>query len=388
MTIQTTSKRMAVPFVDLHAQYASIEQEVNVAIKSVLERSDFILGHALDQFETEFANYIGTEFAIGVDSGMSALMLILRALKIGPGDEVITSANTFIATALTISGVGATPVLVDVDPETFTLDLEKLERAVTSRTRAIMPVHLFGHPEDMDPIMELAQRHNLFVIEDACQSHGARYKGKMTGSFGNAAAYSFYPAKNLGAYGDGGMIVTNDPALRESIQLLRNYGQTAKYHHAVQGYNNRLDTLQAAVLRVKLQYLDGWNAARREHADLYDELLAGSGVALPPRMPEAEPVWHLYAIRTDHRDELREFLQERGISSGIHYPIPIHLQPAYQDLGLHAGDFPVSERDAERMLSLPMYAELSDEQIHYVADAVHEFGEAHGLTSSQFSSGR
>jgi len=319
---------------------------------------------------------------------MSALMLILRALKIGSGDEVITSANTFIATALTISGVGATPVLVDVDPETFTLDLEQLERAVTSHTRAIMPVHLFGHPEDMDPIMELAQRHNLFVIEDACQSHGARYKGKMTGSFGNAAAYSFYPAKNLGAYGDGGMIVTNDPELRDSIQLLRNYGQTAKYHHAVQGYNNRLDTLQAAVLSVKLRYLDGWNAARRDHADLYDKLLSGSGVAVPPRMPEAEPVWHLYAIRTDHRDELREFLQERGISTGIHYPIPIHLQPAYQELGLKEGDFPISERDAERMLSLPMYAELSDEQIHYVADAIHEFSEIRGLTNSQFQSGR
>ncbi|HEX3722418.1 MAG TPA: DegT/DnrJ/EryC1/StrS family aminotransferase [Nitrolancea sp.] len=384
MTIQVSTKRMSVPFVDLQAQFASIEQEVEQAMKSVLKRSDFILGQALETFETDFAKYIGTEFAIGVDSGMSALMLILRALKIGPGDEVITSANTFIATALTISGVGATPVLVDVDPETFTLDLEKLEHAITSKTRAIMPVHLFGHSEDMDPIMEMAKRHNLFVVEDACQSHGARYKGKMTGSFGDAAAYSFYPAKNLGAYGDGGMIVTSNVELRNSIQLLRNYGQTAKYHHAVQGYNNRLDTLQAAVLGVKLQYLDGWNAARREHADLYDRLLAGSGVSVPPRMPECEPVWHLYAIRTDHRDELREFLQERGISSGIHYPIPIHLQPAYSDLGLSEGDFPVSERDALRMLSLPMYAELTDEQIHYVAEAVHEFGELHGMTGTQF----
>ena len=325
---------MSVPFVDLQAQYASLEAEVDAAIKGVLQRSDFILGQELQLFEKDFANYIGTRFAIGVDSGMSALTLILKGLGIGPGDEVITSANTFIATALTISAVGATPVLVDVDPETLTLDLERLEAAVTSRTRAIMPVHLFGHPEDMDPIMDIANRRGLYVVEDACQSHGARYKGRMTGTFGVAAAYSFYPAKNLGAYGDGGMIVTSDQALCDSISLLRNYGQTAKYHHAVQGYNNRLDTVQAAVLRVKLRCLDDWNAARRRHADLYDVLLAGSGISVPPRMPEVEPVWHLYAVRTDHRDALRDFLQERGISTGIHYPIPIHMQPAYQNLGL------------------------------------------------------
>ncbi len=381
MTIQAT-KRMSVPFVDLHAQYASIETEVEAAMKAVLQRSDFILGKDVELFEQEFADYIGTRFAIGVDSGMSALTLILKGLGIGPGDEVITSANTFIATALTISAVGGTPVLVDVDPETFTLDLEKLEAAVTSKTKAIMPVHLFGHPEDMDPIMDLANRHGLYVVEDACQSHGATYKGKVTGSFGIAAAYSFYPAKNLGAYGDGGMIVTSDEALRDSIALLRNYGQTAKYHHAVQGYNNRLDTLQAAVLRVKLPRLDAWNAARRAHADLYNSLLAGSGIALPPRMPEVEPVWHLYAVRTEHRDELKDFLQARGISTGIHYPIPIHMQPAYQELGLKEGDFPISERDAQQMLSLPMYAEISDDQIHYVADAILEFCAAKGLSSS------
>jgi len=385
MTNQPQTKKMSVPFVDLHAQYASIESEVNVAMKTVLERGDFILGKALEQFESDFAKFIGTEFAIGVDSGMSALMLALRGLKIGPGDEVITSANTFIATALTISGVGATPVLVDVDPETYTLDLEKLERAITPKTKAIMPVHLFGHPEDMDPIMEMAKRHNLFVIEDACQSHGATYKAKTTGTFGDAAAYSFYPAKNLGAYGDGGAIVTSDPELRESIQLLRNYGQTAKYHHAVQGYNNRLDTLQAAVLGVKLQYLAEWNAARRAHADLYGQLLRGSGVELPPQMPEVEPVWHLYAIRTDHRDALRDFLAERGISTGIHYPIPIHMQPAYLELGYQQGDFPVAERDALRMLSLPMYAELTDEQIEYVVAAIHEFGGIHGVADTRLS---
>ncbi len=382
MTIQATQRRMTVPFVDLHAQYASIEAEVDAAIKGVLKRGDFILGQELEKFEEDFADFIGTRFAIGVDSGMSALTLILKGLGIGPGDEVITSANTFIATALTISAVGATPILVDVDPETLTLDIERLERAVTDKTKAIMPVHLFGHPEDMDPILDIATRHGLFVVEDACQSHGAKYKGQTTGTFGIAAAYSFYPAKNLGAYGDGGMIVTSDPALRSAIQLLRNYGQTAKYHHAVQGYNNRLDTVQAAVLRVKLRYLDEWNAARRRHADLYNELLAGSGIATPPCMPEVEPVWHLYAVRTELREELRAFLQERGIATGIHYPIPIHMQPAYQDLGLKEGDFPVSEKDAQQMLSLPMYAELSDEQIHYVADAILEFAAEHGLKSS------
>ncbi len=381
MTIQAT-KRMSVPFVDLQAQYASIETDIEAAMKAVLHRSDFILGKDVELFEQEFADYIGTRFAIGVDSGMSALTLILKGLGIGPGDEVITSANTFIATALTISAVGGTPVLVDVDPETFTLDLEKLEAAITSKTKAIMPVHLFGHPEDMDPIMGIANRHGLYVVEDACQSHGATYKGRVTGSFGIAAAYSFYPAKNLGAYGDGGMIVTSDEALRDSIALLRNYGQTAKYHHAVQGYNNRLDTLQAAVLRVKLPHLDEWNAARRAHADLYDSLLAGSGIAVPPRMPEVEPVWHLYAVRTEHRDELKDFLQARGISTGIHYPIPIHMQPAYQELGLKEGDFPISERDAQQMLSLPMYAELSDDQIHYVADAILEFCAEKGISSS------
>lgn len=364
---------MQVPFVDLGAQYAAIGREVDAAMGAVLQRGDFILGRDLEQFEEEFAAYCEAPFAVGVDSGMSALTLILRGYDIGPGDEVITSANTFIATALTISMVGARPVLVDIDPETLTLDLEHLERAITPRTRAIMPVHLYGHPEDMDPINELAARHGLIVIEDACQAHGARYKGKRTGSLGHAAAYSFYPAKNLGAYGDGGMVVTADPDLVQRLQLLRNYGQSEKYHHQVQGFNHRLDTLQAAALRVKLRYLDDWNAARRRHAARFSRLLSGSGVVLPPVMPGVEPVWHLYIIRTRERDGLRAYLGERGIATGIHYPIPIHLQPAYVELGYRAGDFPVSEATAEEMLSLPMYAELQDEQIDYVADAVRAF---------------
>ncbi|HET7037836.1 MAG TPA: DegT/DnrJ/EryC1/StrS family aminotransferase [Thermomicrobiaceae bacterium] len=364
---------MQVPFVDLGAQYAAIGREVDAAMGAVLQRGDFILGRDLERFEEEFAAYCEAPFAVGVDSGMSALTLILRGYGIGPGDEVITSANTFIATALTISMVGARPVLVDIDPETLTLDLERLERAITPRTRAIMPVHLYGHPEDMDPINELAARHGLIVIEDACQAHGARYKGKRTGALGHAAAYSFYPAKNLGAYGDGGMVVTADPELVARLQLLRNYGQSEKYHHEIQGYNHRLDTLQAAALRIKLRYLDDWNAARRQHAARYSRLLAGSGVMLPPVMPEVEPVWHLYIIRTRARDALRAYLGERGIATGIHYPIPIHLQPAYTELGYREGDFPISEAAAQEMLSLPMYAELQAEQIDYVAEAVRAF---------------
>lgn len=382
MEIKGTTPKMSVPFVDLAAQYQSIQAEVDEAMHGVLRRTDFILGKELELFEQEYAEYCEAKFAVGVDSGMSALALTLRGYGIGPGDEVITSASTFIATALTVSMVGATPVLVDIDPETLTLDLDRLERAITPRTKAIMPVHLYGHPEDMDPIMQLANSYGLLVIEDACQAHGARYKGKRTGSIGHAAAYSFYPAKNLGAYGDGGMVVTNDDRLVQSIQLLRNYGQSEKYHHIAQGYNHRLDTLQAAALRVKLRYLDEWNEARRRHAALYDELLAGSGVGLPPVMPEAEPVWHLYVIQVAERDALRSFLTSRGISTGIHYPIPIHLQPAYADLGHVPGDFPVSERVALQSLSLPMFAELSEAQVEYVAEAIQEFAHNRAGASS------
>lgn len=369
---------MQVPFVDLAAQYAAIKDEVVAAMSAVLERGDFILGQDVERFEAEFAAYCEAPFCVGVDSGMSALELILRGYDIGPGDEVITSANTFIATALTISMTGATPVLVDIDPETLTLDLERVERAITPRTRAIMPVHLYGHPEDMDPINEIAARRGLVVIEDACQAHGARYKGKRTGALGHAAAYSFYPAKNLGAYGDGGAIVTADDGLVHRLQLLRNYGQSKKYHHDVQGFNHRLDTIQAAALRVKLRYLDGWNAARRQHAGRYSQLLRGTGLGLPPVMPGVEPVWHLYIVRTPEREALRQYLGEQGIATGIHYPIPIHLQPAYRDLGYDQGDFPFSEAACEQMLSLPMYAELTEEQIGYVADAVREFAAGRG----------
>lgn len=374
---------MSVPFVDLKAQYAAINTEINQALAQVLQRTDFILGRDVEQFEEEFAAYCQVNHAVSVDSGTSALELALRACGIGPGDEVITVANTFIATTLAISYVGATPVLVDVEPTTYMMDPARMEEAITPRTKAIMPVHLFGHPVDMDRILEIARRHSLLVIEDACQAHGARYKGRRVGSMGQAAAFSFYPGKNLGAYGDGGMVVTNDAKIADSLQLLRNYGQREKYNHKLRGFNRRLDTMQAAVLRVKLKYLDAWNEARRQHAHLYNELLSGSQVVTPRQAAFAEPVWHLYMLRTAQRAALKEYLAQRGISTGIHYPIPIHLQPAYRDLGYRAGQFPVTERDAEEILSLPMYAELTPEQIQYVAGAICEFESSQPQKSAQ-----
>ncbi len=361
-----------VPFVDLAAQYASIRDEVHEAMERVLHANDFILGKDVALLEEEFAAYCGVSRAVGVDSGTSALELALRACDVGPGDEVITVTNTFIATALAISYVGAKPVLVDADPETCTMDPSLLEEAITPRSKVILPVHLYGQPADMDAIMRVARRHGLRVVEDACQAHGARYNGVRVGSFGDAAAFSFYPAKNLGAYGDGGMVVTNDSTIADNLGMLRNYGQSTKYHHLLKGYNRRLDTLQAAVLRVKLAYLDAWNAARQRHARLYNQLLAMGPVATPVEAEYSESVYHLYVIQTEQRDALQAVLSERGISTGIHYPICIHQQPAYADLGYAKGSFPVAEAQAERVLSLPMYAELRPEQVEWVAEAVLE----------------
>jgi dTDP-4-amino-4,6-dideoxygalactose transaminase len=361
------------PFVDLARQREAIAAEIDEAIARVLNATDFIIGQDVDLFEAEFAAFCEAKYAVGVDSGTSALELALRAYDIGPGDEVITAVNTFIATAFAISYTGATPVLVNVEPETYTMDVAGLERVLTPRTRAIIPVHLYGHPADMDPILEIAQRHKLIVIEDACQAHGARYKDRRVGSLGHAAAFSFYPTKNLGAYGDGGMVVTNDKQLAESIQMLRNYGQSEKYHHVLRGYNRRLDTLQAAVLRVKLKYLDRWNAARRQHARLYNNLLASSSVALPTEADYAEPVYHLYVVRLEDREKLQAHLRSKGISTGIHYPIPIHLQPAYQSLDYQQGDFPIAELYAGQILSLPLYPELSKEAVEYVAEAICDY---------------
>src|SRR5438874_701510 len=367
------SKQPQVPFVDLAAQFRTIEGEINEATSRVIQQTDFILGREVSLFEEEFAAFCEAKYAVGVDSGTSALELALRAFDIGPGDEVITAANSFIASALAISHVGATPILVDVDPNTYTVDVSAIERVITPRTKAVLPVHLYGRPADMDQIRQLANKHGLVIIEDACQAHGTRYKGKRAGSLGHAAAFSFYPGKNLGAYGDGGAVVTNDLGVARRLEMLRNYGQKEKYQHLFRGYNRRLDTLQAAVLRVKLKYLEKWNAARRRNAALYHRFLDGCNVVLPREVGGAESVWHLYVIRAEQRDALKEHLIGRGINAGIHYPIPIHVQPAYLDLGYKKGDFPVTESCAHQVLSLPMYAEISQDQIEYVAKTIRDF---------------
>ncbi len=368
-----SAEPVRVPFIDLTAQRLPLAQEIDEALARVMRSNSYILGEEVALFEQEFAAYCDVAHAVGVDSGTSALELILRAYDIGPGDEVITAANTFVATTFAISYTGARPVLVDVDPYTYTLDIIQLQEAITPRTRAIMPVHLFGQPADMEPILTLAHQHNLIVIEDACQAHGARYKGRRAGSMGHAAAFSFYPAKNLGAFGDGGMVVTNDATIAEAVSKLRNYGQSEKYHHDLLGYNRRLDTLQAAVLRIKLKHLDEWNAARSAHARLYQQLLGGNGIRLPVEANYSEAVWHLYVIRTTARDELQAYLKERHIGTGIHYPVPVHLQPAHRDLGYSVGDFPVTEHSAGELLSLPMYAELTPALVAYVADTIKAF---------------
>jgi dTDP-4-amino-4,6-dideoxygalactose transaminase len=361
-----------VPLADLAAQQAALGAELTDAAARVLREADFILGREVECLESEFADYCGCTHAIGVDSGTSALELALRAYGVGPGDEVIVPANTFIATALAVSATGATPVLADVDPVTLTIDAAGLEDAITNRTRAVIPVHLYGQPADMDPILEIGRRRQLFVIEDACQAHGARYKGRPVGSLGHAAAFSFYPSKNLGACGDGGMITTSDPDTAKALRMFRNYGQEKKYHHLIRGYNRRLDNLQAALLRVKLKHLDAWNQGRRDRAGWYRDFL--TEVVLTPEVAGyAEPVWHLYVIQLHDRDVLQTYLGERGIGTGIHYPIPIHLQPAYRDLGYVKGDFPVAEQTAGRILSLPMYPELQRAAVEEVAAAVIEF---------------
>jgi len=368
---------MNIPFVDLQSQYKSLKDELDPAVLAVMQRGDFVLGGAVTEFERAFAEYCGAKYAVGVDSGYSALELIVLAYGIGPGDEVITAANTFIATTLAISNTGATPVLVDIDPETYNIDPAKIAAAITPRTKAIMPVHLYGQPVDMDPILAIARKHGLRVFEDAAQGAGARYKGRMVGSLGDAAGFSFYPGKNLGAYGDGGAVVTNDAAIAEKVRLLRNIGQKVKYYHEVKGFNHRLDTMQAAVLLVKLPHLDGWNAARRRAAATYADLLADLPLITPTTAGYAEHIFHLYVVRVHNREALMEHLKERGIASGLHYPIPIHLQPAYSELGYKQGDFPITEAYAETILSLPIFPELDDDKVAYVVDAIRDYFQAH-----------
>jgi dTDP-4-amino-4,6-dideoxygalactose transaminase len=365
---------MTVPFLDLSAQYPEILQDVRVALDDVIASRSFILGPAVEHFEHDFASFCESAYAIGVNSGTSAIHLALLACGVGPGDEVITTAHSFIATCWPIRWVGAKAVLVDVDPGTLTIDPDRVARAVTPRTKALLPVHLYGQPADTEPLTQIAAQHGLALIEDACQAHGARYKGRRCGSLGSIACFSFYPGKNLGAFGEGGAVVTSDPKLAESVRKLRDHGQGRRYYHDVPGFNYRMDGLQGAVLGVKLQHLDGWNARRREHARAYDKLLNGCpSLRLTARREECEPVYHLYTLRSARRDDLRTFLAERGVATGLHYPVPIHLQSAMVDLGYHAGDFPVTEDACTTLLSLPMFAELTTEQVEYVAAAVREF---------------
>lgn len=359
-----------IPFVDLKAQYASIRTEVNAAIQGVLDSCQFTLGSEVVEFEREFAAYCQSEFGIGVNSGTSALHVALLAAGVGPGDEVITVPFTFVASVAAIHYSGARTVFVDIDPRSYTMDPARIEAAITDRTKAILPVHLYGQTADMDPILEIARRHGLVVIEDAAQAHGAEYKGRRAGSIGQMGCFSFYPGKNLGAYGEGGMVVTSDPQYTRTLRMLRDWGAEKKYHHVLKGYNYRLEGIQGAVLRVKLRHLDAWTEARQAAAARYESLLSGSGVATPARMSYARHVYHVYAIRTTERTRWQESLQAEGIQTGIHYPIPVHLLPAYQDLGYERGDFPHSEQAADEVLSLPMYPELTDSQAGIVAAAV------------------
>ncbi|HVF42953.1 MAG TPA: DegT/DnrJ/EryC1/StrS family aminotransferase [Pyrinomonadaceae bacterium] len=368
---------MSVPFVDLQAQYRSIKSEVDAAIRRVLDTSAFILGREVEAFERAFAEYVGAEFCVGVSNGTAAIQLALTACGVGAGDEVIVPANTFFATAEAVSTAGATPVFVDCDADSCNIDASKIEAAITERTRAVVPVHLYGQPADLDAVFRLAERHKLIVVEDAAQAHGARHRGRRVGPLGRAGCFSFYPGKNLGAYGEGGAVVTNDKEVARRVRLLRDHGSEQKYRHEMVGYNFRLEGIQGAVLGVKLKHLDRWNELRRHHAERYRELLAPHAdaglLALQRGAAYAESVNHLFVIQSDARDSLQRFLSAAGVQTGIHYPVPVHLQPAYAPLGHKEGDFPVAERQARRLLSLPMFAELTERQLKYVADAVGDY---------------
>ncbi len=365
-----------IPFLDLKAQYLSIKNDIDHAVARVLESSHFVLGPEVAAFEEEFARFSGARYGVAVNSGTSALHLALLAAGVGPGDEVITVPFTFVATAQAIRYIGATPVFVDIDPRTFTMDPALVEAAITPRTKVVLPVHLYGHPADMDPIVACAKRHGLVVIEDACQAHAAQYKGRPVGSLGDFACYSFYPGKNLGAYGEGGLVVTSDPNSAQTMRMLRDWGQEQRYHHVRQGFNYRMDGIQGAILRVKLRHLEAWTESRRHNAARYNARLADSPVETPFARPDCRHVYHVYAVRTDDRAALQSRLQSDGIQTGLHYPVPVHLQPAHRDLGYQKGQFPESERAANQVLSLPMYPELTDAQIDVVAAAVRTF-EAH-----------
>ena len=361
-----------IPLVDLKAQYRTLKPEIDSAIRRVLESGQFALGPEVEAFERDFAGYCGTSNAVAVNSGTSALHVALLAVGVRPGDEVITVPFTFVATAAAIEYARARPVFVDVDPDYYTLDPAAFERAITTKTRAVVPVHLFGQPADMDPIVEIARRHGIAVVEDACQAHGAEYRGYRVGSIGDIGCFSFYPGKNLGAYGEGGAAVTSNRQYAEAMRLLRSWGERVRYEHLVKGFNYRMDGIQGAVLGVKLKYLERWTEARRSHATAYARLLAGTAARIPRERPHTRHVYHLYAIRVAERDAWRTRLATE-VQTSIHYPIPIHLQPAYRDLGYRAGDFPISERLADEVLSLPIFPELSASQMDTIA-ALFEAG--------------
>jgi dTDP-4-amino-4,6-dideoxygalactose transaminase len=364
---------MTVPFLDLKAQYASIKTEVDEAVLRVLASTTYVLGPEVDAFEKEFAARHNVRHAVAVNTGTSALHVALLAAGIKAGDEVITVSMTFIATVSAIRYTGATPVFVDVDPVTATMDVAQIESKITPRTRAIMPVHLYGQPADMDPIVEIAKRHNLVVIEDAAQAHAAEYKGRRVGGIGQIAGFSFYPGKNLGAYGEAGLATTNDDAYAHTMRLLRDWGQEKKYYHDLHAFNYRMDAIQGAILRVKLRQLDKWTDSRRAHARRYDELLAASGIRHATEVKGRKHVYHIYGVYHERRAELQTALQAAGIHTGIHYPIPVHLQKAYADLGYKEGDLPVTEKIAREQLSLPMFPELTDDQVRGVAKTVADW---------------
>jgi dTDP-4-amino-4,6-dideoxygalactose transaminase len=364
---------MKVNFVDLKAQYQSIKPEIDSAIQDVISNTAFILGKAVADFEEKFAAYCGVKYCLGINSGTSALVMAMKALGIGEGDEVITTTNTFIATAEAISYAGGRPVLVDIEDESYNMDPAKLEKAITKKTKAIIPVHLYGQPANMEPILEIAKKKGIVVIEDACQAHGAEYKGKRTGSLGRVGCFSFYPGKNLGAYGEGGGVTTDDEEIAQKVRMLRDHGSPKKFYHEYVGNNCRLEGIQGAVLAVKLKHLDQWNDSRRKNAGLYREYLKGTDVGLPQEMPYAKHVYHVFCIRVKDRENLINFLKDKGIFTNIHYPIPIHLQKAYSFLGYKKGDFSVTEGCMDQILSLPMFAELTEEEIKYTADRIKEF---------------
>lgn len=365
-----------IPLLDLKAQYETIRDEVSQAILKVLEEGAYILGPEVKALEKEVAEYCGVKHAIGVANGTDALLLALDAQGIGPGDEVITTPFTFFATTEVVSQLGATPVFVDIDPKTYNLDIEKVKEKITKNTKAIIPVHIFGQAAQVDELMELAKQHNLFILEDAAQAMGSEYKGRKIGSLGHAATFSFFPTKNLGGYGDGGMVVTNDDDLAQKIRILRVHGSNPKYYHSEIGYNSRLDEIQAAALRIKLRYLDQWNDARREKAALYNKLLEGTPVATPYEAEDCKHIYHLYIIQAEDREGLRNHLQEHGVSTGVYYPVPLHQQIVYKPLGYEEGSLPICESLSLRTFAIPLYPELPNETIEQIANVIKEYYKA------------